>query len=119
MQQPRGFEPIGALRVLREATGLAALDGEDVSQLHVDWNPATCTVTREADPDERQIAIRLNLHRVHLKVGISLDPSPYLLSYLVDALVNAGVRIIGVVHVDAVGMPEVQRGQFFLVRGFS
>ena len=69
---------------------LAALDRVDVSQLHVDWNPTSCSVTREADPDERPIAVDLDLKRLHLQVGIGLDPSPYLPPYRVNALMNAG-----------------------------
>jgi hypothetical protein len=59
-----GFEAIGALGVLLDALDLAALDGHDVSHLHIDWNPTARTVAREADPHERPIAVGLDLQRL-------------------------------------------------------
>ena len=45
LREPGGGETIGPLLILLDAAELAALDHVDVSQLHVDWNPAFCSVT--------------------------------------------------------------------------
>ena len=74
LRKPGGFEAIGAARVLLDAADLAALDGDDLSDLHLHRDPTACTVAREADPHERPIAAGLDLKRVHLQVGIGLDP---------------------------------------------
>src|SRR5512132_831584 len=104
LRQPRSFEPIGSLLILLDAAELAAFDHVDVSQLHVDWNPAFRTMTREANPDERPIAVGLDLKRLHLQVGIGLDPSPNLPPHRLDSPVSRGVGGAGGVHVHAVGM---------------
>src|SRR6476660_8041043 len=111
LRKPGGFEGFRWLRVLLDAENLAALDGDDVSQLHIDGNAAFCPVTREADPDVSPIAVDLNLKRLHPQVGVSLDPSPYLLPHRLDAPVNTGIGISGVVHVDGVAVVKVQGGE--------